>query len=143
MIYRGCFWKPRNDEDIISPRRCSCPRLKPSELLRPETLTVGSAILTFNSPGSRADECRHALSREVLADTSAFLVQFREVLFATESKSDANGLAPENSLLRAIYSRSDRVLQNTGHNYTLTMTTLRDPFLLPKVRVAPEIVKED
>ena len=79
--------------------------------------------------------------REILADTSAFFVQLREVLLATESKSDANGLTPENSLLRAIRSRGN--LQNTGHNYMLTMATLRDHFLQSKTGVAPKIMKED
>ena len=54
-----------------------------------------------------------------------------------EGKADAKGLAEENTLLRAIRARGDRILQTVGHNYILTMVVLRNRLLLPEVGIAP------
>ena len=60
-----------------------------------------------------------------------------------EGKADAKGLAEENTLLRAIRARGDRILQTASHNHTLTMVVLRNRLLLPEVGIAPEIMKGD
>ena len=60
-----------------------------------------------------------------------------------ESKADAKGLAEENTLLRAIRAKGDRILQTASHNHTLTMVVLRNRLLLPEVGIAPEIMKGD
>ena len=78
-----------------------------------------------------------------MADTSSRFGQFREVLLAMEGKADAKGLAEENTLLRAIRARGDRILQTASHNHTLTMAVLRNRLFLPEVGIAPEIVKGD
>ena len=76
-------------------------------------------------------------------DTSSRFAQFREVLLAMEGKADAKGLAEQNTLLRAIRARGDRILQPASHNHTLTMAVLHNRLLLPEVGIAPEIVKGD
>ena len=60
-----------------------------------------------------------------------------------EGRADANGLAAEILLLRAIRSRGDRILQNAGFNHTLTMAVLRNCLLLPGEEIAFEIIKEN
>ena len=80
-------------------------------------------------------------AREILADTSSRFFQFREVLLAREGKMDAKGLAEENTLLRVIGARGDRILQTAGHNHILTMAVLRNRLLLLEAGIAPEIVK--
>ena len=82
-------------------------------------------------------------AREILAGTSTRFIQFREVLLAMEDKVDAKGLAAESTLLRAIRSRDDRILQGAGHKHILTMAVLRTRLLLPDAGIAPEIIKGD
>ena len=82
-------------------------------------------------------------AREILADTSARFGHFHEVLLAMEGRADANRLAAEILLLRAIRSRNDRILQNAGLNHLLTIAVLCDRLLLPGAGIAPEIIKGD
>ena len=79
----------------------------------------------------------------MLTDTSARFGHFREVLLAMEGRADANGLAAEIVLLRAIRSRSDRILQNAGSDHLLTMAVFRNRFLLPGAGIALETTKGD
>ena len=82
-------------------------------------------------------------THEILADTSARFGHFREVLLVTEGRANANGLAAEILILRAIRSRNDRILQNAGVIYMLTMVVLRNRLLLLGAGIAPEIIKGD
>ena len=82
-------------------------------------------------------------AREILPETSTRFVQFREVLLAIEGKADTNGLAAENSLLRAIRARGDRILQNAGRNHILKRSVLRNRLLLPEAGIAPDTIKGD
>ena len=82
-------------------------------------------------------------ARESLADTNARFVQFREVLLAMEGTAGANGLAAENSLLRVIRARGNRILQKAGHNHMLAMAVLRNRLLLPDAEIALVIIKGD
>ena len=60
-----------------------------------------------------------------------------------EGKADAKGLAKENTLLRAIRARGDRIVQTVGHNHILTRAVLRNRLLLPEAGIAPDMVKGD
>ena len=80
---------------------------------------------------------------ESLADTNARVVQFREVLLAMEGTAGANWLAAENSLLRVIRARGNRILQKAGHNHMLAMAGLRNRLLLPDAEIALVIIKGD
>ena len=62
---------------------------------------------------------------------------------AVGGKADAKGLAEENTLLRMIRAREDRILQTASHNHILPMAVLHNRLLLPEVGIAPEIVKGD
>ena len=79
----------------------------------------------------------------MLADTSARFGHFREVLVAMEDRADANGLAADIALLRAIRARGDHILQNAGSDPMLTMAVFRNRFLLPGAGIALEITKGD
>ena len=79
----------------------------------------------------------------MLADMSARFGHFREVLLAMEGRTDANGLAAEIVLLRAIRSRGDRILQNAGSDHLLAVAVFRNRFLLPGAGIALEITKGD
>ena len=79
----------------------------------------------------------------MLADTSARFGHFREVLLTMEGRADANGLAAEKVILRAIRARGDRILQNAGSDHVLTMAVFRNRFLLPGAGIALEITKGD
>ena len=80
-------------------------------------------------------------ARKILADTSVRFGQFREVLLAMEGRADVKRLAVEMLLLCAIHARSDRILQNAGHNHMLTMVVVHNRLLLPGTEIAPEIIK--
>ena len=58
-------------------------------------------------------------------------------------KADANGLAAENSFLRAICARGNRNMHDSGHNHILTMAVLRNCLLLPEAGIVPESIKID
>ena len=63
-------------------------------------------------------------AREILTYTSFRFFLLRDVLLAMDDKADSKGLAAENTLLRAIRARGNRILQTAGHNYILTMAVL-------------------
>ena len=52
MTTRNCFREPRNGDDRMSLRRCSCPHLKPSELSHPKSLNLGANAYQARGTGS-------------------------------------------------------------------------------------------
>ena len=58
-----------------------------------------------------------------------------------EGKADAKGSAAENTLLRAICARRDRILQTAGQNHILTMAVLRTRLHLPEEGIASKVIK--
>ena len=82
-------------------------------------------------------------AREILANTSTRFGHFHEVLLAMEGRADANELRAEILLLRAIRTRSYRILQSAGLNHMLTMAVLRDRLPLPGAGITHEIIKGD
>ena len=131
--------------------RGTLTRLTVSSLIFPPCLLVGCACSTVvaawcNWGGWRCSGKLLLLcdkARKILAATSAWFGHFREVFLVMEARPDAKGLAAEILFFRTIRSRSDRILQNAGLSYMLTMTVLRNRLLLPGAGIASKIIKGD
>ena len=84
MTARNRFRGPHNGSDRTSLRRCSCPRLNPSELLHSKSLTLGANVYQARGTGSLRG-ARGLASRDCASGmhVSSFYVYRRPRQFVT------------------------------------------------------------